>query len=292
KSIKDGVEETGNRKEIVCSDNIISQCSIVRQLIISTIDHKEFRGIHHKSIFDRLKTAYKAVKEKLLTIKNKNTEPKGDRTMKQNKIISLKDIREIYSGVDESHGFGHIKDVIKKTIKLTEYVEKVQGKSVNKAVVQNAAALHDVTSHTDRENHHASGARESRKILKSKGLALSSDELDRIEVCIYEHRASYTGELSSIESEILSSADRNAPREIHIAYERSYQYALEKGLATDFDGACKHAYEHIINKYAKGGYAKFPKLYQEFYAEDIKWMENEIATLTLKSLKEKLKYMR
>lgn len=196
-------------------------------------------------------------------------------------ILSLAKVKELYSEHDGAHGFNHIKDVVKRVIKMTEFVEQHNVK-VNKTVVQNAALLHDITRHIDDENHNESGANKAMEILRGEfGSKLSQDLLNRIHSAIYEHRASYSGDLSSIESEILSSADRTAPGDIEKMFKRAFLYSMDKEKCETIEEGVERAYNHIISKYGENGYAKFPDVYKSYYAKEFEEMQRTLKYTTL-----------
>ncbi|MGL6099409.1 MAG: HD domain-containing protein [Fusobacteriaceae bacterium] len=200
-------------------------------------------------------------------------------------ILSLSKARELYINHDGAHGFDHIKAVVKRVILMSEDVENTRGIKVDKVVIQNAALLHDVTRHTDGKDHHISGAEKALQIIKSElKISLSDHRLHHIYQAILEHRASYSGDFTSIESEILSSADRTPPDATDVMFKRAFIHCMDVEKCDDVKTGVQRAFSFILAKYSMGGYAKFPKVYKDYYKKDLDKMYHTLKNTSIEGV--------
>lgn len=100
-----------------------------------------------------------------------------------------------------------------------------------------------------------------------------------------EHRASYKGKYTGLLSELIASADRGKPTDIHEAVKRAYLYGTSK-LRLANDEAQLRAIEHIQEKFTKTGYAKYPKLFLEVYRDELVQFQEDIKNITLDYFKQ------
>lgn len=183
--------------------------------------------------------------------------------------LNRKLIKELYKNHDAAHTYNHIEDVYRNAVNITSKL----GLKMNN-VLLNAIMFHDVMAAKDRDNHHNTGA----KWVLDNAERYNIEDAEKVAQCIREHRASYAGAFSSIESEILSSADRGKPDSAMKLIERSYQYARTKQNKEHSD-AVFHAIEHIKEKYGRDGYARMPDAYQRVYVKELKQLYKEIDEL-------------
>lgn len=166
-----------------------------------------------------------------------------------------------YQHFDKAHSRSHMLSVL-------QYGLLLQRKTtyMNTGDVVAAALLHDIGLINGRENHELNGYNllntgDDRSWMD--GLCIKYDLCrPRILLAIREHRASYKGEFSSVLSEIISSADRGYP-DINL---------LLKRCSTK---------KHIVEKYSRNGYAKYPKLYQDYFKVELEKLYNAIDNLVI-----------
>lgn len=148
-----------------------------------------------------------------------------------------------------------------------------------------AAYCHDVQCYVNRKLHHVLAFawvhRNKKEIMELTGV--DSDAIELIATACYEHRGSYTGDFSSIVSELLSAADRGAPVQSLDLFKRSYLYNYHHGTS-DHDKAVNHALTHINEKYGINGYAKYSPLYKKLFASDIETLQQWVTTITYDAL--------
>lgn len=128
--------------------------------------------------------------------------------------------------------------------------------------------LHDIKAH-NREKHHEEAVNELlfgklniwfKKLCKEYNLPIKN-----ILFAIYEHRASYEGEFSSIISEIISSADRNEP---------NIETWLKRAKYSGINDNINDAIDHVIKKMGRNGYARLPEIYKNFYKDKLEEFYN------------------
>ena len=175
----------------------------------------------------------------------------------------------------ESHGANHVKEVLQRANEINNYLYQTLGICGDKNILDYAARYHDIAAFLDRKNHHLVGASIFAKEYTGR---LPMYIIKKITDSIKEHRASYKGDYSSLESQIISTADRDpiSADSINDLYKRSYVYAREHGHT--HEDAVDHAYHHIKEKYGIGGYAFNPnnKVFFIYYKEDLEKFWNAI----------------
>ena len=179
-------------------------------------------------------------------------------------------IREFFKGFydknDVAHQIDHADKVCDLAIEINESLEH----PYKNQVVMIAAYAHDMYSTVEfRKIHHE---------LAAHYVRCSNDEIigllspiDRIKVAdaVAQHRGSYTGELSSKLSEVISAADRGIP-DLEEMIERSLKYN---------NGNLEKVHEHMKDKFGSKGYAKYPELYEEYFGEVLNTMRKQIDSL-------------
>ena len=135
--------------------------------------------------------------------------------------------RAYYQLTDEAHHLHHIIEVKDRAISMANWCKGNIGyDNINLNALLIAVVLHDMGGAIDRENH----ARESVKLLLTEprftNLNLDKEDVQIACTCILEHSSHFSGKYSSIESEILASADRDRPETIPILI-RSMRYSIK-----------------------------------------------------------------
>lgn len=158
-----------------------------------------------------------------------------------------KNILPEYDKNEPGHGRNHIQDVIKRMFELME------GREVNHDMAYTIAAFHDIGHHIDRENHEKVSAEIFMKDEVVKKW-FSEEERKCIKEAIEDHRASSNKEPRSIYGKLIASADKGIVS-INVNGMRAYYGAIERNPGITREQAKQVAYEHLVNKYGKKGYA-------------------------------------
>jgi len=183
-----------------------------------------------------------------------------------------RDVREYYKpyyeNSDEAHLIDHADAVCDLGLKIN--------RECDEKLVILAAYMHDMFNRENRPIHNELGyayvLKAEDKFLKE----LSTEELKQVAHAVLEHRASFKGEYYSSLSEVISSADRGVP-DLDFIVIRSMKF--NKGNAED-------VYKHISSKYGTKGYAKYPKVYQELFREELEAFKKLADQLTVEKILE------
>ncbi len=183
-----------------------------------------------------------------------------------------------YSKNDKAHQWDHVIQVLESVAYIYSNLDKVPklakwaselGEDIVVSFTKTALAAlyHDMFSTENRKEHH--------QLVKEyiiKGdthlIALDRAPREHIGQIASEHRASFKGEYSSIECEIMAAADRGAP-DVDAYVMRSILYAHTKRKYSKLDSLV-HGLIHIGQKFGSNKNAKVPDWYEEFYKEQIR----------------------
>jgi hypothetical protein len=181
--------------------------------------------------------------------------------------------KKYYQNV-ESHGWGHVIDVLTRATAMV----KLDNTHQDTLTIAEFAAIcfHDAgLKKYGRDKHEIYSAKIAAQELKK--LKFNTEDINLISCAIKEHRASYKGKFTSSISDLVSSADRNAPNLNEMLF-RSYSYHIENGKS--HEDAITEAFKHIPDKYGKNGYARFPDYYMLRYKQDLAKLQNKLQTIT------------
>jgi len=165
--------------------------------------------------------------------------------------------KHYYKNGDEAHLINHADDVCSLALEIN--------KEEDDKLVILASYLHDMFNADNRAIHNELAYEYVLEANDEFLQNLKSEELKRVAHAVLEHRASFKGEYYSSLSEIISSADRGLP-DLESVVVRSMRFN---------NGDAQDVYEHILDKYGTKGYAKYPKVYQEIFKEQLKEFQNE-----------------
>ncbi len=156
-----------------------------------------------------------------------------------------------YESYDRGHNREHIDQVVRGVLELAPSYD------VNIDMLYAAAVYHDLGVVEGRETHHLTSARMLRE---DKFIAdfFSVEEIELIAEAIEDHRASSKSEPRSIYGKVLSSADRIIDPDTIIR--RTYFYGLKHYPGLTIEEYLERIYNHMMEKYAEGGYMKVPIL--------------------------------
>lgn len=206
---------------------------------------------------------------------------------------------KFYENVDVAHGIPHVKEVMRLALSMNDLLDlKLPFKEI---VI--ASISHDIFSFSKRDTHHIDAG----DYIQTDVSTIYDDIEDRTNIvnAVKEHRGSYTGEYSSLLSELISSADRGTPRLRNII-KRIHQCSndprltMRNNLATngvnivfsdkpgdnlkDKSDALRITYGeivyktfiHLVEKYSIYGYARYPNIYRTYFKDELCDMYDEI----------------
>ena len=152
-----------------------------------------------------------------------------------------------YDHFDAAHRRNHAADIIRRSLDLAAHYD------VNIDMVYAIAAFHDTGLCEGRDTHHLVSGHIIREdtFLKKH---FSADEIETMAQAAEDHRASKGSEPRSIYGKIVAEADRLIIPETVI--QRTIQYGLDHYPGFDKEGQYQRFHQHIMEKYADGGYLK------------------------------------
>lgn len=153
-----------------------------------------------------------------------------------------------YAAYDKAHNTDHIEMVLKNSFDLAKAYD------VNPDMVYIIAAYHDIGMKYGRDDHHLTSAR---ALAADTQLLVwfSAAEIEVMKQAVEDHRASAKHAPRSIYGKIVSDADRIQPAEV-IIY-RTMEFSKNHFPAYSLEEHIARSKEHLVNKYAEGGYMKF-----------------------------------
>lgn len=92
-----------------------------------------------------------------------------------------------------------------------------------------------------------------------------------------EHRASGEMPFTRWFSELMCSADREYPSGVDKLMDRSIKFSLAKGFGQK--EAVDNAILHVKEKFSRTGYARYPKMYQDAFRDELEAQWNDIDNL-------------
>lgn len=158
------------------------------------------------------------------------------------------EIFPLYNRNEEGHGIGHIKTVIKRSLKLAKNYD------VNLNMVYVIASYHDIGHYIDRKKHEIISAEMFMKDEKIKKW-FTTEQINTIKEAIEDHRASSNHEPRTIYGRIVSTADRTII-DIDNTIRRSYSYGKRNYVGLSEEEQIERVYQHLTEKYGENGYAK------------------------------------
>lgn len=152
-----------------------------------------------------------------------------------------------YTAFDKGHQRDHAEAVMKESLRLAD------DHGANRDMAYTIAAYHDLGLARGRELHHVYSAE---ILLADTALQewFTEEELHVMAEAVEDHRASSKCPPRTIYGAIVAEADRQIDAETILR--RTLQYGLSKYPDQDFDWQFERAYDHLMAKYAEGGYMK------------------------------------
>ena len=158
-----------------------------------------------------------------------------------------------YKEFDKAHNLSHVRTVIEESLALAR-----QYPEADERLAYVIAAYHDTGLCRDRATHHLV----SGEILMADSTLrqwFSDTEILLMKEAVEDHRASTDHEPRSIYGKIVAEADRIIDPDITLR--RTVQYGLKQNPAADKEWHYQRFHQHLMAKYAPGGYLKlwFPE---------------------------------
>ncbi len=152
-----------------------------------------------------------------------------------------------YSAFDKGHQRDHAESVIHESLVLAEAY------GADKEMAYTIAAFHDLGLEKDRALHHIY----SGEILMADPVLpqfFTNEQLIVMRDAVEDHRASSKNAPRTIYGAIVAEADRHIDPETILR--RTLQFGMKQNSDADFEWQFERAYEHMLEKYAEGGYMK------------------------------------
>lgn len=152
-----------------------------------------------------------------------------------------------YAAFDKGHQRDHAQSVINESLVLA----KEHGADLDMAYT--IAAFHDLGLEVNRELHHI----HSGEILMTDPILpqfFTEEQREIMRDAVEDHRASSKHAPRTIYGAIVAEADRHIDPETILR--RTLQFGMKQNPDADFEWHFERAYEHMLEKYAKGGYMR------------------------------------
>ena len=152
-----------------------------------------------------------------------------------------------YADFDKGHQRDHAESVIRESLLLA------QEYGADKEMAYVIAAFHDLGLEKGRKLHHMY----SGEILMADLVLpqfFSNEQLIIMREAVEDHRASSKNAPRSIYGAIVAEADRHIDPETILR--RTMQFGLKQNPEADFEWHFERAYQHMLEKYAEGGYMR------------------------------------
>ena len=152
-----------------------------------------------------------------------------------------------YADFDKGHQRDHAESVIQESMVLA----KEHGADLD--MVYTIAAFHDLGLEVNRELHHI----HSGEILMADPILpqfFTKEQLCTMRDALEDHRASSKNAPRTIYGAIVAEADRHIDPETILR--RTLQFGMKQNPNADFEWHFARAYEHMLEKYADGGYMR------------------------------------
>ncbi len=152
-----------------------------------------------------------------------------------------------YVAFDKGHQRDHAESVINESLELA----KEHGANLDMAYT--IAAFHDLGLEVNRELHHI----HSGEILMADPVLpefFTEEQRCTMRDAVEDHRASSKHAPRTIYGAIVAEADRHIDPETILR--RALQFGMKQNPNADFEWHFERAYEHMLKKYADGGYMR------------------------------------
>jgi hypothetical protein len=184
-----------------------------------------------------------------------------------------KDFHQHYALADKGHREDHFRAVEDCANCINEKLEL----ELNPYLLMLGAWFHDLFAWS-RKNHHELIHEWINTTDYPIVVALPITDKIRLATACLEHRASWKHTHSNLLSEVLSAADRGYPTtDMEEKLQRPIEYRLKQGAT--LEEAREGAILHLKEKYGKGGYARYNRVWMECFGDELAAMHDAIAAL-------------
>ena len=159
-----------------------------------------------------------------------------------------REIVPLYDNFDAGHGRDHVHTVMSQSLSLASHYPEV-----DTCLLLTAAAYHDLGLAYGRDEHHIHSARIVRDDQRLRQW-FDEDEINTIADAAEDHRASSGHEPRTIYGRIVAEADRIIDSETIVR--RALQYGMSHEPGLDRESQYRRLMDHMLEKYAEGGYLK------------------------------------
>lgn len=176
---------------------------------------------------------------------------------------------------DKAHQQKHFEAVFQCGLKINERLDL----GFDSKCIMFAAYFHDLFAWS-RVNHHELALH----WIQSTDHPLIIDNLDPTERSMvawacYQHRASFKGDFRFRFCELINSADREFPGDVAFMLERAVLYRQKNFPGMSVQQGFEESVEHLKEKFGHGGYARYPQMYMDCFAEDLEAQRDHIMNL-------------
>lgn len=184
----------------------------------------------------------------------------------------VKDFTQFWAVNDEAHQVRHFTNVEVCGNAINDRL----GLGFDPKLIMLVAHFHDMFAWS-RHNHHQMSARWVDTTDYPPIADLTLEEKLRVYWGCLQHRASFKGDFKSRFSELMNAADRELPGDVEGMIERAVLYRMARGMSRE--EAYAPAVQHIQEKFAEGGYCRYPKLYLSVFGDELAKQRLDIKNL-------------
>lgn len=176
--------------------------------------------------------------------------------------------------------YGRSSNGVKRIYELMERIDTMLGNGMsvdNPDELIVATMYHDVTRDVDYDNHEISAKvfiEELMKRIPNFDQEINEVNKDLVYRIISEHRKSYTGSYSCIESEVLATANRGFIS-IGDRIKESVKYANENNI----EDSIGYALHNMVNEFGRNGTYRYSRVYKRMYKDELHAMWRSIDTI-------------
>ncbi|MNP89056.1 hypothetical protein D3C85_14520 [compost metagenome] len=166
---------------------------------------------------------------------------------------------------DKAHRQNHFEAVFQCGMEINERLNC----EYDPKLIMYAAYFHDLFAWS-RVNHHELILH----WMQGTDHPLIVDNLDPTEQSLvawacYQHRASFKGDFRFRFCELINSADRELPRGVPAILERAILYRQKNAPEMSTEQCLEDSVKHLKEKFGHGGYARYPQMYLDCFAEEL-----------------------
>ena len=173
---------------------------------------------------------------------------------------------------DPAHRVEHFRNVEECGILINERLAL----KFDPILIQAAAFFHDLFAWS-RFNHHLMSEHYVRTSDHYLFKFFDPEAREILANACGQHRASFKGEFFHPFCELINAADRELPGNIEAMMQRSLAYNLAQGHSQE--EADKIMRTHLKEKFGVNGYARYPKIYQDAFGDELEKQRQDIMNI-------------